>query len=153
MDPQPQPLLLPLTFPTISNLGHRVTKTQNLVETSCSTAAPSVLLSWGLSHRRFDAEDSGGGLPANGAVMGCNDGTLYIFLSTPNSEDFEPSGSSSEAFAPKSPPLTVTDRNSNLQRLSLRCHIIPPRSRPGNAITGMQLIDHNRLLVTLRAQG
>ena len=299
MNPISKPLLLPLTCPTISELGNektRLVKTPNLVEVSCSAADPSVLVSWGLSCRRLaseqdDAESPGNGLLAKGAIMGCKDGTVYVFhatrnrlaspmsidaqtfestvsrptspfrlsrhsrpasgsaspsstvfhqtpfhisprsrvvsglsteqaeapknfvdfddeaeklkdmlkgkstrdkvvpevppshsdkapilslLSTPSVSDTGVPGSkrkngprsllsatNSPAFTPTSISVPTSPRllpvisaeGASHGRLSLQCHIIPPRSGPGNSITGMQLIDCNRFLVTVQAQG
>jgi WD repeat-containing protein 7 len=72
-------------------------------------------------------------------------------LSATNSPAFTPTSLS----APTSPRLPSAIQIDTIPsgQLSLRCHIIPPRSGSGNPITGMRLINDNRFLVTLQVQG
>src|SRR5882672_6470645 len=78
-DNTPQPLLIPLTLPTSATLSSENVdplEHRNLMESSCSEAQATVLVSWGLSGTEV-AE-------SRGAVLGCKDGTLFVFQ--PSSE-------------------------------------------------------------------
>jgi WD repeat-containing protein 7 len=73
-------LVIPLTFPSSSLIyldESRHAASHALIEIGCSTSKPSALASWRSSeHREIST-----GLPAKGAVLGCEDGTLYVFHS------------------------------------------------------------------------
>ena len=72
------PFLVPLTLPTAAKLSAGNVDSlehQNLIESSCSEAQATVLVSWGLSVAEV-AE-------SRGAVIGCKDGTLYVFQPSP----------------------------------------------------------------------
>lgn len=67
--------LIPLTFPTPARLysgNGDSPENYNLVESSCSAVHASVLASWGLSGTEPAA--------SRGSVLGCKDGTLFVFL-------------------------------------------------------------------------
>jgi hypothetical protein len=80
MNPVSQPLLIPLTLPTVSKLNREQDSQINVLEIGCSTADPTMLVSWGFSEH---SPDEGGELPSKGIIMGCKNGTLYTFLPAP----------------------------------------------------------------------
>src|ERR1700728_4349783 len=88
MNPVSQPSLsrVQFTLPSISELANGSEIPPNPVEISCSKAEPEPfpLLSWGFAANAADSVDAGDGLPvpSKGVIMGCNDGTLYVFLPT-----------------------------------------------------------------------
>jgi hypothetical protein len=76
-------LVIPLTFSTVAQLQADKFSSKyssSLLEVSCSAERPSALVSWGLSGY-FENGESSAYLPSSGAVLGCEDGTLYIFHS------------------------------------------------------------------------
>jgi hypothetical protein len=76
-------LVIPLTFSTVAQLQSDKFSSKyssSLLEVSCSAERPSALVSWGLSGY-FENGESSAYLPSSGAVLGCEDGTLYIFHS------------------------------------------------------------------------
>jgi hypothetical protein len=69
---------VPLAFPNISSLRgveSDPSDYRNIVETSLLVAQPTVLQCW--THSQTDGDDGGGGV-----VVGCDDGTLYVFHQT-----------------------------------------------------------------------
>lgn len=79
MENASRPFLIPLSLPTsakLSNGNEDPLEHRDLMESSCSEAQATVLVSWGLSGTELAA--------SRGAVMGCNDGTVYVFQ--PSSE-------------------------------------------------------------------
>jgi len=74
-------LVVPLTFPTLSELSHRHLNITDLVECSCSACKPTSLVSWGFTRDPLNHAQS---LTGRGVVIGCEDGTLYIFLPSQN---------------------------------------------------------------------
>jgi len=274
MNPISPAFVVPLTFSNLSEARDGQTKLSeihNLVEISCTTAQPTFLVSWGLSGTRSQDVESLIETPSRGAVIGCQDGTLYVFhppqspraiahppyyerntrhhsrgshLASPpaspsssnhppftvtsrsrivsgitaeqveapkNYVDFEDepdklkellkgrisraqpanaepnfnknataavekatppssvlerndeprsllSATNSPIFTPKSlstpdSPILYPSASAETQDMNLRCHIIPPRSGAGRSVTGMQLLDDDRLLAVLHETG
>ena len=85
-----QPLLLPLTFPSVSYLQDspdgvsQVYESRILLNVSCASAQSSCLSTWSnAGEPSGDANDLEDKVVFRGAVMGCKDGTLYVFHGTP----------------------------------------------------------------------
>jgi WD repeat-containing protein 7 len=83
-DVDQQPVLIPFTFPSISQLHDGESKTldpQRLLEVSCTSSQLSCLASWGVSGAMspsFGVEET----VMRGAVLGCKDGSLFVFHGT-----------------------------------------------------------------------
>lgn len=74
MDTKSLPLTVPLTLPaaaTASLENAEPPQTSNLIEVSCTESKARVLVSWGLA----ESEPAEG----RGAVLGCEDGSLFVF--------------------------------------------------------------------------
>lgn len=71
--------LLPLTVcGTSSNQNSTQHNGPGIIDSSCSCAAPTVLVSWSTHPKEDEAADNDGPEVA-GVTMGCSDGTIYVF--------------------------------------------------------------------------
>ena len=109
MNPTSKSLLLPLTFPTITLSTGQSYRSQPLdvLQASCSAAEPSTLVSWGLSRsfrEQDEVNDADNGPHTKGVVMGCKDGSFYVFHAA--SSQPTPSGSDDQISEPNEQPPT-----------------------------------------------
>lgn len=73
-------LSVPITLPTAranAATSSGRASTVYLAEESCSRATVSTVVSWGYQHKPFSADQQG-------VVLGCTDGSIYIFHATPS---------------------------------------------------------------------
>lgn len=139
---------VPLTFSDVPE-AHNVragSGARDIVESSCSKALPSCVKSWGLSGISLQQQAVGADPKSGGAVIGCQDGTLYVFhRSHRGTSAIDPPHWSNQSSRPASPPQIprsshATSRSTSPASISLApFNIISPRARIVSGVTAEQV--------------